>query len=257
MLKSDDLRTDDLRSMNFQGEIVDVDDPTKSGMCRVRVFGKYDELEKEDIPWARPQGGLSFGQKGGTGSLSVPRVGAVVSVTFDNGNPYTPIYFNVQEMSPDVLSEISNSYENAHSLIYDGDENLKIFYTREKGLMISLKDSVVNIASDNSITIEHKDTSSIIELRGGVITVTADSEINLTGGSRVKLTAPEVWLDGKATKTGHVPAYRQVLGEPLFAALKVLAAAVDAKMYSTPGVMMNVITQAEELSLSTTCTVSK
>jgi len=248
---------DDLKTMHLYGEVVDINDPEKRGRARIRVFGKFDDLDNEDIPWAEQSLSHSFGARGGSGTLSVPRIGAIVNVYFDNGNIYTPFFYNILEPSQDLLDEISGSYEAAQSLIYDGDENLKIYYIREKGLTLALKDSRVNIASDNAITIEHVGTSSIIELRGGVCTVTTDSEINMTAGSRIKATAPEIWIDGKETKTGHVPSYSQVLGEPLFAFLKTLAAAVDAKLYPSPGAMAGAAAQAEQLSLSGTCKVSK
>lgn len=249
--------SDDLMNMHFIGEVVDINDPEKRGRARVRVYGKFDELEDEDLPWAEQSMGFSFGSGGGSGALSIPRKGAVVNVYFDNGNIYTPFYYNILETTRPLLTEINGSYEGAHSLVYDTDEKLKIFYTREKGLTLVLDDSRVNIASDNSITIEHKGTSSIIELRGGVITITTDSEINSTAGSRIKDTAPEVWVDGKESKVGHVPAYSMVLGEPLFALLKTMAAAIDAKLYPTPGAMSSAVAQAEQLTLSATCKVSK
>lgn len=249
--------SDDLMNMHFIGEIVDINDPEKRGRAKVKVYGKFDELDDEDLPWAEQSMGFTFGSDGGSGSLSVPKLGAVVNVYFDNGNIYTPFYYNILESSLPMLNEISSSYEGAHSLLFDTDEDLKIYYTREKGLTLSLKDSRINIASDNSITVEHKDTSSIIELRGGVITITTDSEINSTAGSRIKDTAPEIWVDGKESKFGHVPAYSMVLGEPLFNALLTLAAAVDAKLYPSPGAMVAEIERAKRLSLSQTCKVSK
>jgi len=258
MITKESITKDDLTSMQFLGVIVDTDDPEKQGRAKIRVYGKFDELSDEDLPWAIQTGSpLFFGGNGSCGAFSTPRKDAVVAVNFNNGNIYTPEYYNIQESNPDLLDEISGSYENAHSIIYDSDENLKIFYTQEKGMTIMLKDSRINIANDNAITIEHSETKSIIELRGGVITMTTDSEINMTAGSRIKATAPEIWLDGKETKTGHVPAYKQVLGEPLFAFLKVLASAVDSKMFPTPSMMASACTVAEQLSLSDTCKVSK
>lgn len=252
-----DLVKDDLKIMTFLGVVVDIMDPEKMGRAKVRVFGKFDQLSDADLPWAHPHLSYSFGTSGGSGALSVPRKGAVVNVIFDNGNLYSPYYYNIQEVATDLLNEIKGSYEAAQSLIYDGDEKLQVFYTRAKGLSLILKGSRVNIASDNAITIEHKGTSCIIELRGNNITMTADSEINITAGSRVKVTAPEVWLDGKETKTGHIPAYSQVLGEPLFAFLKTLSAAVDAKLFPTPSAMATACATAEQLTLSGTCKISK
>jgi hypothetical protein len=256
-MKRKDMVTDDLMSMHLYGEIVDITDPEKRGRARVKVFGKFDELDDEDIPWAEQSMNSTFGASGGSGSMSVPKLGAIVNVYFDNGNLYTPFYYNILETSKDLLDEVGGSYEGAHSLIYDGQEDLKIFYTREKGLTLSLKDSRINIASDNAVTIEHVGTSAIIELRGGTCTVTTDSEINLTAGSRIKGTSPEIWMDGRETKTGHVPSYSQVLGEPLFAFLKTLSAAVDAKLFPSPGAMASAAAQAEALSLSRTCKISK
>lgn len=255
--KRTNMIDDDLSSMDLMGVIVDINDPEKLGRARVRVFGKFDDIVDEDLPWAEPHIGNTFGQKGGSGTISIPRKGAVVNVLFDNGNIYSPLFYNIQEVSPDLLAEIKNSYEGAHALLYDGDEELKLFYTREKGITMVLKDSRVNIASDNSITIEHKGTQSIIELRGGNITINSDSEINMTAGSRVKVTAPEVWIDGKETKVGHTASYSAVLAEPLFAFLKTLAATVDAKMYVTAGAMASACAQAEQLSTSGTVKVSK
>jgi hypothetical protein len=257
-MKVRELKNDDLKSMVFMGEVVDIEDPIKQGRARVRVFGKFDDLADDEIPWANQQMGITFGTAGGSGAISIPRKGAVVNVMFDNGNLYSPYFYNIQEASPDLLEEIKNSYEGAHALIYDKDEKgLKVFYTREKGLNFILDESRVTIESDNAIVIEHKGTSAIIELRGNNITITADSEINATAGSRVKVTAPEVWIDGKETKTGHVASYSQVLGEPLFAFLKTLSAAVDAKLYPTPSAMASACALAEQLTLSQTCKISK
>lgn len=257
MIKREQWIKDDLREMDFLGVVVNNDDPKKIGRCRIRVFGKFDELDDADLPWANPMRGLSFGQDGGSGQFSTPKKDAVVKVKFNNGNIYSPEYYSIQELATDLKNEINGSYQNAHSVIYDNDEKLRMYYTQQKGITIFLKDSRINIANDNAIVIEHKDTSAIIELRGNNITITANSEINLTGGSRIKATAPEVWLDGKETKAGHVPSYSMVLGEPLFAFLKTLAATVDAKLYPTPGAMATACTTAEQLSLSNTCKVAK
>ncbi len=87
--------------------------------------------------------------------------------------------------------------------------------------------------------------------------MTADSEVNVTAGSRVKITAPEVWVDGRETKVGHTPAYSAVLAEPLWAFLRVLSNAVDQKLYPTPSAMSSACEQAEQLSTSDTVKVSK
>lgn len=130
------------------GEIVDIDDPLKQGRARVRVFGFFEELEIEDIPWAEQISGLSFSSARGNGNISVPRVGAIVNAQFDGSNYYKVLYEFEKESSPDLLAEISDSYEGAQSIWYDMDAQpgpLKLFYTRKKGLVISLGDAKVQL----------------------------------------------------------------------------------------------------------------
>jgi hypothetical protein len=242
--------------MEFLGVVVDNDDPKKIGRCRIRVFGKFDDLDDADIPWATPRRGLSFGQDGGSGQFSTPKLKAVVHVKFNNGNIYSPEYYAIQELATDLKGVLANSYQNAHSLVYDSDEQFRMIYTQQDGLIIYNKESNITIANDNAITIEHKGTSAIIELRGNNITVTANSEINITAGTRIKASAPDVWIDGKNSEVGHTPSYSMVLAEPLFAFLTTLSAAVDAKMYPTPGAMASACATAEQLATSTTCKVS-
>ena len=45
----------------YRGEIVDIKDPLKQGRARVAVFGLFDGLDVENIPWAEQNSGLSFG----------------------------------------------------------------------------------------------------------------------------------------------------------------------------------------------------
>ena len=256
-LNRNNLKIDDIGGMDWLGVVVNADDPTFQYRCQVRIFGKFDELLNEDLPWCNPRNPSVFGTGGSSGSGSYPKIGTVVQVRFNNGDKYAPEYESIQELSSEVIEEIKNSYENNHVLVYDGDEKLKVFYTRKKGMMIELDESRVNIESDNTITIEHKGTSSLIELKGSTITITADSEVNITGTSRVKIDSAEVWVNGKETKVGHVPAYSAVLAEPLWAFLRVLASTVDAKLYPTPGAMTAAAAAAEQLSTSSTVKVSK
>ena len=130
------------------GEIVDINDPLKQGRARVRIFGFFEDLEIEDIPWAEQISGLSFSSARGNGNISVPRVGAVVNAQFDGSNYYKVFYEFEKETSPDLLAEIADSYEGAQSLMYDTDAQpglLKLIYTRKKGLILGLGDATVQL----------------------------------------------------------------------------------------------------------------
>ena len=146
---------DDLRDKQFLGVVELIDDPRKEGRARVRVYSIHDDLEADDIPWAYPKNkALFFGQAGKAGSISIPKVGSIVAVRFDNGNPYSPEYFAIHELAQDVKDELNTEYEGSHIVLFDGDQELKLWFSVSKGLTISVKGASINLAPDNLITIK-------------------------------------------------------------------------------------------------------
>ena len=259
------LNEDQLDSTIWVGEVADNNDPEFSGRCRVRVYGKFDGtnnmddpgsgfiIPDEDLPWAYPAGSTIFGggQDKGAGSLSVPKVGTKVKIVFSGGNVYAPEYIAIQDLNTAVIAEVKDSYQNAHVLFYDEDERVKIVYTQAKGLELFHKDSHIVINPDSSITIEHAETKSIIELVGPNINITANSTVNITANSKIQAEASECVINGdSATKLGPAPSYSGVLAEPLWTFLKMMASAIDAKLPSTPGTLSSQAASFESLSTS-------
>ena len=95
----DDLFQDNLKTSRWLGKVVDIDDPKKEGRVRVQVFGKFDKLSTEQIPWARPMNRMTAGSATGAGFHSVPKKDSIVGIIFDNGNIYEPEYFAFQHLS--------------------------------------------------------------------------------------------------------------------------------------------------------------
>ena len=262
---SEYLGSDNLEGTDWVGEVVDNKDPDFAGRCRVRVYGKFDgttnmddstsgfSIPDGDLPWCYPAGSTIFGggSEKGAGSLSVPKNGTKVKVRFSGGNIYSPEYVAIQDVNTKVVDEIKDSYENAHVFFFDEEEEIKMVYTKAKGLEIFHKSSHIVINPDSSITIEHKNTESIIELVGSVINVTANSTVNVTANSKVQVEAAECVLNGSSvTKLGPAPSYSAALSEPLWTFLKMMASAIDAKLPSTPGVLSTQASAFEKLSTS-------
>jgi hypothetical protein len=129
----------------YLGQIVDIDDPRKSGRARIRVFGLFDGLEHEDIPWASQISGVSFG-RGGAGTISIPKLGSIVVVQFDGQNYYKMNYYGEKDYAQDMLDEIADSYEGAQVIMYDTEAepgSLTLFYTKKKGAVFSLGDAKI------------------------------------------------------------------------------------------------------------------
>jgi hypothetical protein len=140
---------------SYLGVIVDINDPLKQGRAKVKVFGIFDDLPTEDIPWAEPGTASEYfgGGKGG-GAVSIPRIGTVVYCSFEGENYYKLYFDTIKEFSPDMIEEMNeeNSYEGFHSLIYDSEAQpgpLKLFYSRKKGLVFQLEDATIQLDTQN------------------------------------------------------------------------------------------------------------
>ena len=71
---------------HYLGVVVDNKDPEFKGRAKVRIFGIFDDLGDTDLPWAHQRFEMSYGLGGGSGRISVPKLGSVVHVQFNNGN---------------------------------------------------------------------------------------------------------------------------------------------------------------------------
>ena len=208
----------DLLDKQFLGVVMLIDDPRKEGRARVKVQTIHDDIPSEDIPWAYPKNkSVYFGQDGKAGSISIPKVGSIVAVRFDNGNPYSPEYFAIHELADDIKDELDTEYEGSHFILFDGDQELKIWFSVSKGLTLSVKGAVINIAPDKLITLETTNKvivdSPKIELSKGALesVIKGDTFIGLfnshTHGSPAGLTTiPSILIQpdsvlSKITKT--------------------------------------------------------
>ena len=254
-------RQDDFIDKQYMGVVEDPNDPRKEGRCRVRVFGIHGkDIPTEHLPWAYPkQKGTIFGQDGKSGAISIPKVDSVVVIGFDNGNFNSPEYYNIHEIGDDVRDELQKEgeYLGSHFLLFDGDEDLKIWFTRNKGITMQLKESRINIGQDKAITIEHAESQSIIELRGTEINIIADSKINVTSQSEIQLSSNDIWVNGNATRVGPSEVRgAAVLGDQLHLVLLALASAIDGKYPPTPGATQKIIDALKEAYLSKSVTNS-
>jgi len=246
------LLSQDPMSKDWIGEVVDNEDPEVQFRCKIKVYGLFDDLEPENMPWAFPGNqGIFASSSGGYGSGSVPKIGTLMKVRFTNGDLYSPEYYSIQNINSALQSEIEGDYQGTHVLAYDEDADLKILYQPGTGIKVHLKDSHVTINPDESITIEHSGSESIIELVGDACNIVTNATVDVTAGSEITATAPTCTINGTTTtQLGPIGNFGAVGAEPLFAFLKALAAGVDAKWPPTPGVMSSAAAAAEVASTS-------
>lgn len=158
-MNQQELFKDNLRDTHWLGEVVDVNDPELLGRCRIKVFGKFDLLEADDIPWAVPANAVI------AGGYSVPNIGDVVSVYFDNGNIYTPVYKNQALVDSDLKEEVLSNSANPEavtSLVYDSTKGIRVYHSPENGLVITTgngpeSDPAVRVSNDGKIYLNASD----------------------------------------------------------------------------------------------------
>lgn len=189
---------------SYLGRIVDIQDPLYRGRAKISVFGILDDIPVDDLPWAEQISGLSFGSGDGSGNLSIPRLGSVVAVHFEQNNYYKMYYHYIKEIAPDLLEELKsdNSYEGTHSIVYDGDAQpglLKMIYTRKNGLVFQLGDATIQLDTQDAGTDSEK-------LR--IVLKMNDDEIRMekSGGQQ------KVIVNSKNIELGEDAAEKLILG---------------------------------------------
>jgi hypothetical protein len=161
------------------GIVVDNNDPTRTGRARIRVRGVFDDIPDEDLPWANQSSVVSFGSKDGGGMISIPKIGSLVSVQFDDGNWYVPYFTSTWDTDPTLVeafmkSENGESYFGAHSIIYDTEAvpgPLKLIYQTDNGLLIELGESKFHLSYDG------QDLKVVIKIKQNEIVMDGDKVI--------------------------------------------------------------------------------
>lgn len=162
-----ELQKDNIRETHWIGEVVDNADPSNLGRCRVKVFGKFDQLPDEAIPWATPM------NRDFVGMHHTPNIGTVVAVRFDNGNIYHPEYWFQIDQNKDLKDDILNTSaepQNVVSLVYDSIRNVRIYHSPDDGLVIARgtgakerpliqidEEGIIKISTDQKIFLDSGD----------------------------------------------------------------------------------------------------
>lgn len=179
---------------NWIGEVINNQDPKNLGRCKIRVYGKFDLLDEETIPWANPI------NRELPGSHAIPRVGDIVSVRFDNANIYQPEYsFQVnqnKELKTEVL-DVSSMPHDVVSIIYDAHRRFRLYFSPDSGLVITLGDDSIDrplIHLDETGDIKISSNSQIFLDAGNIFISDTGVDSKDTSEPAVKGVSLQNWL---------------------------------------------------------------
>lgn len=163
---------------NRRGEVIDNVDPLGAGRVKIRVFGVYDDLPDDAIPWALYSDPF-MGGNSDVGGRFIPDMGNHMWVFFEEGDPEQPVYFAGAPARSDGPMEAVTSGEYPHN---------KVFKTKS-GHTIEFDDTEGN----TRIRIAHKSDSQKIWAENGdveeqiigtlTIIVEQDANIHVKGNA--------------------------------------------------------------------------
>lgn len=174
----------------FLGSVVDLNDPSKLGRVKVRVFGVYDAKEgdqyliaDEDLPWAQIVVPVTTGTHKGKGQNLGILVGAQVFGMFlDGQNSQLPMVIGTVPKEGDANSKAEENYPQN-----------KVYET-ETGHYKEWDDS-----GTGRIKEQHKD-GSYYEITDDGIHIYGKTKVTIHGTAEVNVTAPVVNVNGTVVK---------------------------------------------------------
>ena len=153
------MTKEELKEGTFIGVVEDNQDPRKLGRVKVRVINVFDEIPKEDLPWAFPRKDLNGNE------FKVPDIGKVVTVKFDNGSVAAPEYIAAEHYNINLEKKLSSlsgkNYTSMRSVLFD--HKTQIYSNDQEGLMIDYKFNNINI-KESSISVNLKDNNGKLSL---------------------------------------------------------------------------------------------
>ena len=193
----------------FLGRVVDVEnDPLQIGRVRVKIFGVYDGVEKDqDLPWAQIVVPTITGVHQGTGRYLGMLVGThVFGIFLDGKDSQLPLVLGALPKKDDNNQRATENYphnkiyqtEQGHFKEYDDTpENTRIREQHRSGTYVEMKhDGGMRTEVQKDQYIRVKGDVTIKGDQDATITIEGNCKINVAGdatisGKNVSVTAEE------------------------------------------------------------------
>jgi len=167
----------------YRGEVVDNNDPLRSGRVKIKVYGVYDRMGTQDIPWATPLTPYGGGPGNNYGSVYIPRIGSIAYVMFEAGEITAPIFMGASPKQGQIPFEINTP--NKHMVIKTvNGSRIYVSEGEDGGIKIQSAEGNLIELDDVAGRIRLRDVSgSIISMENGDIIIQAKGNLHLNPGS--------------------------------------------------------------------------
>lgn len=173
---------------NKRGVVLDNEDPLDAGRVKIRVFGVYDDLPEDAIPWSLYSDPF-MGGNSDVGGMFVPDLGSHVWVFFEEGEQDQPVYFAGAPARSDGPMEVRTQGKYPNNKVFKTKSGHTIEFDDTEGatrIRIAHKSESQKIWADNGDVEE--------TIKGNLlIIVDQDATIHVKGNANQK-------IDGNYTK---------------------------------------------------------
>lgn len=170
----------------YEGVVEDNNDPRKLGRCRIRVFGQYDDVPKDVLPWALPDFGIA-------GEFKVPENGSIVNVYFRNNEKYSPHYTSMVVNTDDLPDERDEDYPNTLVLFKTSSgDYLKINKKTNELTFRHASGGIVTFVENGDVKLDttHTQTGKVDIVARGNVSITAVGTITVNSETSISVNAP-------------------------------------------------------------------
>lgn len=200
---------------NYRGEVVAVDDPYNAGRIRVEVFGVFDDMPVDALPWAIFADPLMGGQED-LGGFIVPDVGSHVWLFFEEGDHTQPVYFAGAPARPHGPSQKDNGeYPRNKVFSTKAGHYLEIDDSPSGNRIKLYHSSGTETEIDNDGNVDQYVVSNVTQQVDGDVDQTIDGDVTQTVKGNVDQTVKgnvDRLIEGDLTETINGSYKRNVSG---------------------------------------------
>lgn len=184
-----DFQRPNMANSQFEGYVINVDDPDKRQRVRVRVPVLHRGIPDDKLPWANVMSAGQANAGAGVGTVNVPEKNAKVIINFAEDDPHNPQY---------AFSPASDDVNKDNAL---NEED----YPNTYGSVDSYGNRFSTNRATGDITISHRSGATVhIDGNGNVsvaaagdLYLAAKNNIAISAGGKMKLSAGgDITLDG-------------------------------------------------------------
>lgn len=190
---SRDFERPSLKGSQFEGYVIDTNDPEKRQRVRLRIPVLHRGIPDDKLPWSNIQSQGIANAGAGVGSVNVPEKYSKVIVNFAEDDPHNPQYSS-SPASDDVNKDnelLGEDYPNTQGTVDSYGNRISVnratgdmTIAHKSGAIIHIDGAGnVNIASAGTLSIAAKNDIKLAA--GGKMDMSASGEITINSGANV------------------------------------------------------------------------